>query len=88
MKTNYNVVLRVCGSVYADAPKSWRILYVKGRTIGSYSTGHWFPKKVCSYEPNEKGDDDGKLTIPHWLFDILPSKSEVTLWQEKELNYE
>lgn len=83
MKTSETVTILVSPNSYAETEKSWRILYVKGRTMGSYSAGYWFPKKCCNYKKTNVPKGDGILTIPRWLFDILPQKEVVTLWQEK-----
>lgn len=47
---------------WSESEKSWYVLTKKGHTAGSWSTGKWFPKKLCKLDLKT-----GVLTLPVWL---------------------
>jgi len=57
-----NISIEVSVPPWSESDKSWYVLTNKGQTVGSWSGGKWFPKKLCTLDLRT-----GVLTLPIWL---------------------
>jgi hypothetical protein len=70
MSNKKPVRIRVDFPAWSESDKSWFFLTIPNKSFTAWSSGEWFPKKVCTLIEPAEGVKFAVLILPIWLYDV------------------